>query len=272
MKYITRRKNFLLALLAFTVLTAGVSIDNLFYKIPEQTLKLYEILGDTAKTGEFTINEFEISALVKYSEYREYLNSVKKDSSEAFYLSQLPDTNISADKSVYLKYISGNEYDNFPVLGISWDNAMNYCKWKTIKDNPGNNISFVYRLPQCSEWLAAKYYLDKNNIKNDLDKNYSDWLFNTMDESVFVWSDNNESGFAYDNVYLHGQNDLRVRKRKLVIGSSFLYQQENYMSFNFSFYADQGYRQISFRYIKEYVKPGDPKSNANRLLKKWNLK
>lgn len=121
-------------------LSSFIKQHNKFYSIPSQSKNFHALYGDTSYKKAQIVEEFEISEQVTFKEYKEYLAAIKKDSSEKFYWSQLPDTNISTDKKVYTEYITSKEYDDYPVLGISWDNAMNYCKWKTIKDNDSDSI------------------------------------------------------------------------------------------------------------------------------------
>jgi len=243
--------------------------------IPDQTIDAYKLLGDSSNSYIETIVGFEISDLVSYKDYKQYLNAIKKDSSDLFYLSQLPDTNIGS-KAIYDQYITGNVYDNFPVLGISWENAMNYCKWKTITENSKDSIVFIYRLPDCSEWLAVYTYYQKNNISNDFNKTYSDWLLNAKDESLYKFSDDNI--YPFDYIYFQKKNDPPVLKRKFVIGDSFLYQQDKLINYyRFGFYSTQGYRQVAFRYVKEFIKTSKkPKlfnhTLAESLLEYWGLK
>jgi hypothetical protein len=245
-------------------------------KIPAQSIDLHNLIGDdTNKT--YSISEFSISDFITYKEYKKYLNSIKKDSSESFYTSQFPDSNISTNKQVYQSYINENKYDTLPVIGISWENAMNYCKWKTLNENHGNSIDVIYRLPNCSEWLSAYYYFKTNNIPNDMNQLFSDWLLNSKDESLPEISKFMEDYFPYDYIYLHLKEDSPSMKRKFVIGDSFLYQQETLANYRlYSFYSTKGYRQIGFRYIKEQVnqsKNAYPKgeSYAVKVLKYWNL-
>lgn len=246
-----------------------------FYSIPKQELNLYKMIGNDNKKWLQTIKAFEISKQVTLKEYKEYLASIKKDSSETFYRSQLPDSSIGT-KTIRDKYLNDKQYEEFPVLGISWDNAMNYCKWKTLKEN-NDTLRIVYRLPHCSEWLAAFNYLENNKQKHDLNKNYSDWSLATYDESFYAFDQNDEPiNFFFDHFYFHTSNESRVLKRKRVIGNNYFYQQDKHFMDYSSFYANEGYKYIGFRCVKEQlvpVKPGEKdKSLANYLITNWGIK
>lgn len=216
-----------------------------FTKVPTQYLELYQLLGYKENHKVDTVEAFEISNFITYKEYKRYLKSIKSDSSEQFYISQLPDTNITIEKEVYQEYITSNAYDKYPVLGISWENAMNYCKWKTLKDNKKGKIDFVYRLPKESEWLAALYYFKLKNIKHDFDQKYTDWLLNAFDESYI----NFKKEMGFDNSYFHTKDDPPALKRKKVVSESYLYNTP-YFRYGYSYI---GYQHIAFRIVKTKV-------------------
>ncbi len=256
------------------------------YKIPKQTIDPFKILGPRStefgysnskapKSVELDMDAFEISTLITFGPYKEYLNAIKKDSSNKFYLSQMPDTGMCLPEN-YKAYISGNSYDNFPVLGITWEAAMNYCRWITVSNNKGS-ITFMCRLPSESEWLDAYNYLQTASVKNDLSQNYSDWLLNAHDEDW--WDFGNSSNFNY--IYLAGKKEPNVLKRKDFIGDSYLFKYEHLADYEETFgYQDHGYRQVGFRVVKENVDTTgvmDEKGNHQtsidlQILKSWGLK
>jgi len=266
-------------LLIFTFLFASYTLvkkSNNLYDIPLQTIYLFKVLGIEPKDKDQTVKEFQISKFVTYLEYKEYLNAIKLDSTEIYFQTQLPDSNIGIP-NIRSKYITSVEYDKYPVLGISWDNAMNFCKWKTLKENK-DSIEFIYRLPTLYEWVAAYNYLLKYKIDNDFNINYSDWLLNSKDESVYFHKNDIDNSFFSKYIYLHKISDHRALKRKFVIGNSYLYQIEKLFDYYFfNFYSDEGYRQISFRYIKEPIVSSEivnksGKSLAENILDYWNIK
>jgi len=262
------------------------------YSIPKQTIDPFKILGPTSTefgyknakapiSMKLDMDAFEISSLVTFGEYKEYLAVIKKDSSSAFYLSQMPDTTMCT-KGVYKAYTSGNDFDSDPVVGISWEAAMNYCRWKTMQNNKGD-INYIFRLPCESEWLDACNYLNTKSEKNDLSQNYSDWLLNTYDEDAFghiKTTDTNHWSY-FDYIYFADKKGPHVLQRKSVIGDSYLFKLANLADYmEFFYYEYQGYRQVGFRVVKENVdttnvvdSDGKQKPSIDlQILKYWGLK
>ena len=262
-----------------------------FYKIPKQTIYPHQIIGDTIdfKLGFITpattkrkdykmdVDAFDVSSQITLGEYKIYLKDMKADSSGEFYLSQFPDSSILL-KALYKEYMSTPSYDNYPIVGVSLDNALNFCKWKTLKDNKSDSLKFIYRLPITSEWLGAYDHLNKNKIKNDFNKNYSDWLLSSYEEASYDFSANSDPIFALDIVFL-GKHSERVMKRHRFIGDSYFFQREGLSEAYGYGYADKGYKFVSFRIIKHRIDENTfhlDKRHAytkdRLLLEYWGLK
>jgi hypothetical protein len=261
------------------------------YSIPKQTINPAKILGrpsnsfgafvNPPKSINLEMDSFEISKLVTYGEYKEYLKVIKKDSSSKFYLSQLPDT-LMCLPEVYKEYTTGNKYDDYPVMGVRWEATLNYCRWKTILSN-GDSIKYIYRLPCNSEWLDAYNYLNTSLSKNDFSQNYSDWLLNAFDEDEYDFTDNKSTNHweSFDYIYIPMKDGPRVLKRKRVIGDSYLFKFQSLADYIGGIYghSDEGYRQVGFRYVKEVVvrknmtdRFGKDEPNMDcKILKYWGL-
>lgn len=231
-----------------------------FYTIPSQTLNLFQLIIPPEDYSDFlkrdTINHkanytnqsFQISKQVTLKEYKTYLKAIKKDSSEQFYISQLPHIKGVSEKKMHI-YLNDKKFEGSPVVGISWESVMHYCKWKTISEN-GNNISFIYRIPSSFEWLIAFYYLENKKIKHDFNLNYSDWLLNPAMYCCL-------KGWNYDNIYMYlREKDKYPNKymdNKLIIGKSYL--STIFKTFHESFhFAFEGYQYVGFRLLKENIK------------------
>ncbi|WP_187264102.1 SUMF1/EgtB/PvdO family nonheme iron enzyme [Pontibacter beigongshangensis] len=105
-----------------------------------------------------------------------YLHALKRDSSLEAYLRALPDTSLwdSVDrtgnmKKTYLRYI---RFRFYPVVGISYEQALAFNKWRSTVSTENYNqyknrsltqknpkerykVSFRWRLPTIEEWERA---------------------------------------------------------------------------------------------------------------------
>ena len=57
-------------------------------------------------------------------------------------------------------YFDHPAFDNYPVVGVTWDQAKKYCEWRTYHMNANDEFEFdlpSFRLPSEAEWeYAAK--------------------------------------------------------------------------------------------------------------------
>jgi Sulfatase-modifying factor enzyme 1 len=245
---------FKLLLFAVSFLIQGKGHAQQFYSVPANTILPYDILGikeegslkdNTRIKTKIKVEAFDISHQITFGAYKTYLEAIKKDSSIEFYKTQLPDSSIFS-KENYQTYITDKKYDSFAVASISWDAAMQYCKWKTIHDTG----VYLYRLPKLSEWLAAYKYLGDKKLPNDINKYFSDWTLSFYYEGI---SSRVDDSFAFDASFFAKQNDPPRLKRKMAMGDSYLIQHENLVEHIRGLFAFSGYREVSFRIVKEKI-------------------
>jgi formylglycine-generating enzyme required for sulfatase activity len=141
-------------------------------QVPPGTVKIHE---------NFYVDQNEIRNI----DYREYLYWLRKeygvDSQE--YIMSLPDTLVFADQEIKLleSYFRHPDFRDFPVVGVSYEQATSYCRWRTDRVNEQFSLknddphcskraitkTFEYRLPTPNEWeeIAAIEFDSKTLAK-----------------------------------------------------------------------------------------------------------
>jgi len=158
--------------------------------------------GTVAVPGnEFYVDEFEITNLA----WREFLYFAKQNDT-INYTKLLPDSAIWY--SVYTgDYLKLNNYDNYPVVGINFFQASQFCAWRSELVSKRTGKEIIYYLPTKAAFelvtdifdnneftpiLSDVYKIDKKNKVKGLCSNVSEF---TSIEGIAVGANwNSESG------------------------------------------------------------------------------
>lgn len=250
-------KNYLKTLLLFLpIALLAQKPSGKFYSIPAAFVPLETTQPeglDTAINNDFAlvrrpkhvqVNAFEISKQVTLKEYKVFLEAMRAEHGDDYYRSLLPDTTIGTAEQ-YNQYLTDPAFNDFPVVGVSWNNAMRYCAWLSLEENDGLAMAYYYRLPTRSEWLSACNFLsDKKG--NDFNKNYADWLMNAYFENAY--------SFVHDlnpDVRPPSDDMEANAKRKLYAGNSYHTFFQDPASFTNSYeYYTSGLPFLGFRRVK----------------------
>lgn len=149
-------KTLLLPVMALAALCLSFSKTKTF--VPPGTVQISDSLfADKTEISNLAWQEYELWTKTQYGSHSKE------------HLATLPDTLVWREKLSYNEpyveyYYRHPAYKNFPVVGISYEQALAYCSWRTqqVKTQLSakkdvNHQSFEYRLPSKKEWelLAA---------------------------------------------------------------------------------------------------------------------
>jgi formylglycine-generating enzyme required for sulfatase activity len=120
--------------------------------VPPGTVQITEtFFSDATEISNFSWNEYESWTRIKYGTHSPQ------------HLAVLPDTLVWRDTSAYNEpythyYYRHPAYKNYPVVGISQEQALAFCKWRTgrVKElysvRYKKELHIEYRLPSKAEW------------------------------------------------------------------------------------------------------------------------
>jgi formylglycine-generating enzyme required for sulfatase activity len=159
--------------------------------LPPGTIKINDTLF---------VDETEISN-ISWKEYEFWIKN-KYGSNSSQHIVTLPDTLVWQEKNSYnepyvINYLRHPAYRDYPVVGISYEQAVGYCKWRTerVKEfmclsKKYGIIEFEYRLPTKWEWE----FLSNNGV------------------GYFSNNGMNDKGFASSNHVWEPKNEIEGKK------------------------------------------------------------
>ena len=136
---------------------------------------------------------------IDYLEYLYWLKRVysKPDEGEWVYTKALPDTLVWRDKLGYNEpyvnnYLRHPAYKNYPVVGVSWLQATDYCKWRTDRVNEQILIDACVLTEDVKNRIEDQAFSTEAYLLNP------DAVFDASDESYHINPPKDLSGWAMD--------------------------------------------------------------------------
>ena len=116
------------------------------------------------KVKPYYIYSYEVSV----GEYQSFMNYLKKEQEYDVLAKVQPDSTkwTFEDKVPFRDYFYSKKYLNYPIVCISYEAAVKYCKWieKLINDSKKETRLAVVRLPTNLEWVNAVYMANQEAI------------------------------------------------------------------------------------------------------------
>jgi len=210
----------------------------------------------TDATRTVSVESFRMSHEITNKEFRQFFNHIKNTPSDSIEWVELLTMkngekrqfkivkaaysdifdglmNESAWKSIFEKgdYFTNPKYNNYPVVGVTWEGARYYCIWRSTEEKKklqkqGNALQMVYRLPNQAEWEYALTFNDtqSNNGSQALhrvdkgDKNKLGLL--NLNGNVSEWTSSSDlkDGLMYKVVKGRSwKSDSKGAQRELVL-------------------------------------------------------
>ncbi len=123
-----------------------------------------DMKDDTSKHGktEFVQGFYMCNHTVTNGEYLQFVTDLQESGNKLYY-KMLPDTEVWRNKEAYNEpyvkyYLRHPAFQNYPVVGVSHEQAEYYCKWLTVryaKESKRKYKNAVFKLPSVYQYDYA---------------------------------------------------------------------------------------------------------------------
>lgn len=216
----------------------SVSVDA-FWMSDEITNSEYREFVDFVKINpDMEICWIDLARLAKDREIG-ITNTKREDYLNCVQNSDIVNNIIDTKNMPYLDYFDNAKYDDYPVVGVSQENARYYCIWRSNKENrirqeEGKTYNYYdYRLPIEAEWayVASHTHINKKKSKtkskikpsksgpindfglHNIEGNVSEW---TASSKVNRWTNQPDETVNKDMIIYRGgswKSDLDLEER-----------------------------------------------------------
>ena len=148
-------------------------------RVEEDVMRDWDNVPRTVTISSFYMDETEVRN-IDYLEYLFWLNRVFVPADFiSVYNNALPDTTVWRERLSYNEpYVEGYlrypDFRDFPVVGVSWTQAMNYCTWRTDRVNEQILIDAglinMTNEPTAEGYFSTDAYLSYADYEQNSDK------------------------------------------------------------------------------------------------------
>lgn len=204
-------------------------------KIDNKTMNVIRIFSDSIVP--FYMSDHEVSNL----EYRNFLTSIIALDTQ-LYKTLLPDTNVwrgplNYSEPYFIYYFRHPAFNDYPVIGVSYEQSIEYCKWLTKNYLLSKSLKFKnvqFNLPSKNQWIAAAA---GNNNYVGLDIN----LINSKGQYTSNFRAFSQSGIMRKDSIKITKKDSSIYDQTIYLATS-----EDFRNFHFSTTPTKSYPPNSY--------------------------
>lgn len=195
----------------------------------------------TLTVSSFYMDKYEVSN-IGWREYVEWTNFVFGSYNQDIVKATLPDSTVWREEMAYNEpYISNYfrhpAYSFYPVVGVSWDQAMAYCQWRTDRVNEKAMIAskFIDALPYAK--VGPDGYMSEEEIDNFLKRNedHPEYAKYNKVAVEIPLSQAKEYGYKGNEVAIEDGSEPKVTMYRLPyewVRDHFVFNTEKYLNSN----------------------------------------
>ena len=129
----------------------------------------------TLTVSSFYMDKYEVTNL-GWREYVDWMSYVFGEYNADIVEATIPDTLVWRNEMAYNEpyvdsYFRHPAYSFYPVVGVSWDQAMAYCQWRTDRVNERLMVEGKYLEPFPYDKVGPKCYMNEQEIEDFLKRN-----------------------------------------------------------------------------------------------------
>lgn len=236
----------LLTLLCHFTLNAQ---SDTFIQIPTADINVSEVYPKVKKDTIIKQESFNVSELITLGEYKLFLEFLENEYGEEKAQRYFPDSSIVLEVEDYTAYLKNTIYEKYPALGISWENVMAYCIWRSREDQLDSN--HYYRLLNFTEYAAVRRFDSLNSNKKLVNEDYAEWSILEHDiNHLFTEKLSEIVMFLFHPLSFVSKEEPQSMKRKVVFGDNFHFKRKNiFLNGMYFFYQNNGYHFVGFRLV-----------------------